>query len=122
NGPLDFYIDAVQVEDYGTGSNLITNPSFETNLNGWDTDNTNLACWINAGATLSRDNTTHAMGSYSMKVSAPGAYYGARYVMSGTAGHTYTFSAYLKSDGTNYLQLGLTTDNICGGAAAYSAS
>lgn len=78
-------------------SNLIPNPSIETNTTGW----ANTATGLNAGATISQDATVHQSGTKSLKIvtTAGSATQGAAAALPELeAGVPYTLSAYLKGN------------------------
>lgn len=87
-------------------TNLVPNPSFETDLTGWAAS----GAVLNPGATITRTTAQAYVGSASMKVvtTAAVAYEGAGITLGGTfrAGVAYTLSVYLKgAAGGEALQL-----------------
>lgn len=80
---------AAQFAFNATGTNLITNPDFETNTTGWSTYD---------GDTIARDTMVARYNTSSLKITPSGTVGGARasYGFNGvTAGTTYTFSAWV---------------------------
>lgn len=94
-------------------SNLVTNPSFETNLTGWDTTT---SYWINAGGTLTRDTTAPAFGVAAAKIVTPGTLVteGMRYAsLPVVAGKSYTLSLSLKrTAGTGTVRIGIGHSSV----------
>jgi hypothetical protein len=70
----------------GNLTNLVTNPSFETDTTGWT------SIW---GDTLARSAEQQKFGAYSLKVTAVGATVGACASITVTAGLVYTFYAWI---------------------------
>jgi prepilin-type N-terminal cleavage/methylation domain-containing protein len=84
-----------------TITNLLTNPSFETNTTGWVSS---------CGATsITRVTTDQYLGVASVRINTSGAdqcmYYGSPYIVT-TVGRTYTMSAWVKGSGTGQLSIG----------------
>lgn len=73
-------------------TNLVTNPSLETNTTGWASFFT----------TMSRSSTQAKFGTYSLRSSSPGTdVHGVNYERTVTAGVTYTFSAWVYRPSTS---------------------
>lgn len=81
-----------------TRTNLITNPSFETNISGWSIVNS---------AALSQTSTEAKVGTRSMRLTLPttASDTGTSYAFTTAASTTYTFSIYVKTDKSVRLQV-----------------
>lgn len=88
----------------GATTNLITNPSVETNATGWA---------LRGGATVSRDTTYSRFGGYSLKNVAPTEYDGCVYTpdIAVDASSTYTLSMWLYTTEATSMFLRATLDN-----------
>jgi hypothetical protein len=93
-------------EDFAADpANLVTNPNFEIDTSGWATTGT---FWLNAGATISNDNTP-LFGFRALRIITPGAatQEGAQTSLQVTAGVTYSVSLYMKATTTHTVTVGM---------------
>lgn len=97
-------------------ANLVTNPSFETDTNGWSNDRTNLSCEMaGSTATFVRSADFAHAGSFSVKITTPASYYGIQYAITGvTVGQSYTATGWIKGDGSMYVAFALANVDSVG--------
>ncbi len=101
-GSINEIQSLMQPEELGliptTRTNLITNPSFETNISGWSIVNS---------AALAQFSAEHYIGTKSLRIALPttGGDTGTSYAFTTAASTTYTFSVFVKTDKQVRLQV-----------------
>jgi hypothetical protein len=113
--------DAVLIMDEGT-TNIVINPSFETDVTGWDPTNGGIhACWLNNGATFTQYASSSVVGQYAAQSDGAGDYQGAFYTISGSwaAGTNFTLSLWVKTTASSQVAL-LDTTGSCDSIALIS--
>ena len=94
---IDYFISNANTTPQVGGcptTNLVTNPSFETNTNDWSA----------VGSTIVRSTEQKYVGQASLKVTPSAApYNGTAFTAAGTIGVQYTFSAYVYSPTSQYI-------------------
>jgi hypothetical protein len=90
------------------GTNLVTNPTFESTASGWSTQF--------GGGTYNVSSTTAHCGTHSGEISSRTAYYDALSTSISTTAGTYTVALWILQDGTSSLQMTIQGYGTCGTA------
>jgi hypothetical protein len=90
------------------GTNLVTNPSFESSASGWSAQF--------GGGTFGVSSTTAHCGTQSGEISNRSAYYDALSTPISTTAGTYTVALWVLQDGTSSLQMTIQGYGTCGSA------